>query len=154
MEANICDVNHLDADVLLPPRKRLLAGLKKQSSKADGASRLSLVASPSASASASAFASASASAPACAPSSAALSDFEIRLNNLLSSHSSHPNLTPEEIVEASKSAAIAAAKAAEVARAAAEEKAAIASKAMAAVKRALDLVASFAEEASPSSALV
>jgi hypothetical protein len=147
MEANICDVNHLDADVLLPPRKRLLAGLKKQTSKADGASRLSLVASPSASASASAFASASASAPACAPSSAALSDFEIRLNNLLSSHSSHPNLTPEEIVEASKSAAIAAAKAAEVARAAAEEKAAIASKAMAAVKRALDLVASFSEEA-------
>jgi hypothetical protein len=57
MDANICDVNHLDADVLLPPRKRLLAGLKKQSSEADGASRLSLVASPSSSVSASAFAS-------------------------------------------------------------------------------------------------
>ena len=147
MEVNICDVNHLDADVLLPPRKRLLAGLKKQSSEADGASRLSLVASPSASVSASAFTSASASSSGCALSSAALSDFEIRLNNLLSSHSSNPNLTPEEIVEASKSAAISAAKAAEVARAAAEEKAAIASKAMAAAKSALDLVASFSEEA-------
>ncbi|KAG7968863.1 hypothetical protein I3843_07G002200 [Carya illinoinensis] len=130
MEANICDVNHLDGDVLLPPRKRLLAGLKKQSSESDGALSLSLIAS-------------SASAPAPAPSSAALSDFEIRLNNLLSSHSNNPNLTPGEMVEASNSAAIAASKAAEAARAAAEEKAAIASKAMAAAKRALDLVASF-----------
>ncbi|KAG7968763.1 hypothetical protein I3843_08G171400 [Carya illinoinensis] len=130
MEANICDVNHLDADVLLPPRKRLLAGLKKQSSEADGALGLSLIAS-----------SASAS------SAATLSDFETRLNNLLSSHSNNPNLTPEEIVEASKSAAIAAAEAAEAARAASEEKAAKASKAMAAAKSALDLVASFSEEA-------
>ncbi|KAL0400716.1 UNVERIFIED_CONTAM: hypothetical protein Slati_4101500 [Sesamum latifolium] len=32
METNRCDVNHLDADALLPPRKRLLAGLKRQSS--------------------------------------------------------------------------------------------------------------------------
>lgn len=143
MEANICDVNHLDADVLLPPRKRLLAGLKKQSSETEGASGLSLVASSSASASTSRFASASASAQ----SSAALSDFEIRLNNLLNSHSNSPNLTPEEIVEASKSAATAAAKAADAARAAAEEKAVIASKAMAAAKSALDLVASFSEEA-------
>ena len=31
----MCDVNLLDADVLLPPRKRLLAGLKKQSSDSD-----------------------------------------------------------------------------------------------------------------------
>ncbi|XP_042972944.1 uncharacterized protein LOC122304743 [Carya illinoinensis] len=73
-----------------------------------------------------------------------LSDFETRLNNLLSSHSNNPNLTPEEIVEASKSVAIAAA---EAARAASEEKAAKASKAMAAAKSALDLVASFTEEA-------
>lgn len=143
MESNICDVNHLDADVLLPPRKRLLAGLKKQSSETDVASGLSIIASPSASPSACAFTSGSASVP----SSAALTDFEIRLNNLLSSHSNNPNLTPEEIVEASKSAAIKAAKAAEAARAAAEEKAAIASKAMAAAKSALDLVASFSEEA-------
>uniref|UniRef100_A0A803KSP4 Uncharacterized protein n=1 Tax=Chenopodium quinoa TaxID=63459 RepID=A0A803KSP4_CHEQI len=31
MDANECGTNHLDADVRLPPRKRLLAGLKKQS---------------------------------------------------------------------------------------------------------------------------
>ncbi|GMP97060.1 hypothetical protein CsSME_00045461 [Camellia sinensis var. sinensis] len=30
MEANLCDLNHLDSDVLLPPRKWLLAVLKKQ----------------------------------------------------------------------------------------------------------------------------
>ncbi|XP_042954606.1 uncharacterized protein LOC122291020 [Carya illinoinensis] len=80
-------------------------------------------------------------------SAATLSDFETHLNNLLSSHSNNPNLTPEEIVEASKLAAIAAAEAAEAARAASEEKAAKASKAMAAAKSALDLVASFSEEA-------
>ncbi|KAE8695871.1 MUTL protein, putative isoform 1 [Hibiscus syriacus] len=38
MEANICDINHLDADVLLPPRKRLLAGFKKQASNANATS--------------------------------------------------------------------------------------------------------------------
>ncbi|GFP82250.1 hypothetical protein PHJA_000368200 [Phtheirospermum japonicum] len=32
MEANTCDINHLEADVLLPPHKRLLAGLKKPTS--------------------------------------------------------------------------------------------------------------------------
>ncbi|KAF6154352.1 hypothetical protein GIB67_026808 [Kingdonia uniflora] len=31
-ESNMCDINHLEADARLPPRKRLLAGLKKQSS--------------------------------------------------------------------------------------------------------------------------
>ncbi|KAJ6990507.1 hypothetical protein NC653_018922 [Populus alba x Populus x berolinensis] len=46
MEANICDINHLDADVLLPPRKRLLAGFKKQSSDGDGASLLPVVGTP------------------------------------------------------------------------------------------------------------
>lgn len=135
MEANICDVNHLDADVLLPPRKRLLAGLKKQGSDSDGSLLLSLAASTSASA--------SASAP--PPSSPSSSEFDIRLSNLLSSHNS--NLSPVEIVEASKSAAAAAAKAAEAARSAAEEKAAVAAKAVAAAKSALDLVASFSEEA-------
>ena len=146
MEANICDVNHLDADVLLPPRKRLLAGLKKQSSEGDGALCLSLGASSSSTLT-SVSASSSASASASAPSSASSSEFEARLNNLLSSHPNNPNLTPEEIVEASRSAALAAARAAEAARAAAEEKAAIAAKAMAAAKSALDLVASFSEEA-------
>lgn len=119
MEANICDVNHLDADVLLPPRKRLLAGLKKQSS--EGPSRLTLPPSNS-------------------------SELDTRLNNLLSSQLNNPSRTPEEIAESSRSAAIAAAKAARAARAAAEEKASIASKAVAAAKSALELVASVSEE--------
>ncbi|KAI4327848.1 hypothetical protein L6164_020262 [Bauhinia variegata] len=97
---NPCNVNQLDADVLLPPRKRLLAGLKKQSSDGDVAASPSLFAASSVTAS-----------------------------------------------EASKIAAIAAAKVAEAARAAAEEKAAKAAKAIAAAKNALELVASFPEEA-------
>ncbi|KAL2348700.1 hypothetical protein Fmac_002700 [Flemingia macrophylla] len=134
---NVCDVNHLDADVLLPPRKRLLAGLKKQSS--DGA------ASPSPSlvvASCVTVSEAASSSP-----SSYSGEFEARLKNLLNSHSNNPNLTPEEVVEASKAAAVTAAKVAKAARAAAEEKAEIAAKAVAAAKRALDLVASFSEEA-------
>lgn len=140
MEANICDVNHLDADVLLPPRKRLLAGLKKQSSDGDSTLQPSPVpaaSSPASSSSASASVFASSSSP-------FSSEFNNRLNNLLSSHSA--NLSPEEIVEASRIAASAAAKAAETARAAAEEKAAIAAKAVATAKSALDMVASFSEE--------
>ncbi|CBI21561.3 unnamed protein product, partial [Vitis vinifera] len=121
MEANICDINHLDADVLLPPRKRLLAGLKKQSSDGDATLHPSPIAMTS-------------------------NEFDARLNKLLSSHLKNPSLTPEEIVEASRSAAKAAAKAAEAARAAAEEKAAIAAKAMAAAKSALELIASVSEE--------
>ncbi|GLT82521.1 hypothetical protein SLE2022_008850 [Rubroshorea leprosula] len=133
MEANICDINHLDAGVLLPPRKRLLAGFKKQSSNGNGVLDQPTVAKPS--------------PP--SPSSSTystLSDSNIHLNNLLSSCLNSANLSPEEILEASRSAAIAAAKVAEAARAAAEEKAAIAAKAVAAAKSALDLVASFSEE--------
>ncbi|XP_061346079.1 uncharacterized protein LOC133291770 [Gastrolobium bilobum] len=134
---NVCDVNQLDADVLLPPRKRLLAGLKKQSSDGDAAASPSQVVgscvpiSEAASSSSSSF----------------TSEFEARLKNLLSSHSNNPKLTPEEVVEASKAAAVSATKAAQVARADAEEKAEIAAKAIAAAKSALDLVASFSEEA-------
>ncbi|KAA8547597.1 hypothetical protein F0562_004026 [Nyssa sinensis] len=120
MEANLCDINHLDADVLLPPRKRLLAGLKKQSS--DGISHLQSI-------------------------SITSSEFDTRLNNLLKSHLNSSNLSTEEIVDASRSAAIAAAKVAEAARAAAEEKAAIAAKAVAAAKSALELVATVSEDA-------
>ncbi|KAK2657643.1 hypothetical protein Ddye_010695 [Dipteronia dyeriana] len=127
MEANICDINHIDADVLLPPRKRLLAGYKKESSDAngnyDGGSRQPMVASSS------------------SPSSSSSSEFA-RLNNLLNSS----NLSIEEIAKLAKSAAIAATKAAQEARAAAEEKAAIATKARTAVNSALALVDSFKEE--------
>uniref|UniRef100_A0A5B7AJX7 Uncharacterized protein n=1 Tax=Davidia involucrata TaxID=16924 RepID=A0A5B7AJX7_DAVIN len=118
MEANICDINHLDADVLLPPRKRLLAGFKKQNS--DGNLHLPLNSSTS-------------------------SGFDTRLN-LLRSHLNNPNLSPDEIVEASRSAVIAAVKAAEAARAAAEEKAAIAAKAVAAAKSALEWVVTVSED--------
>ncbi|KAK7379690.1 hypothetical protein VNO78_34379 [Psophocarpus tetragonolobus] len=132
---NVCDVNPLDADVLLPPRKRLLAGLKKQGSDSD------VTASPSPVA-------ASCVTDVASPSSSSFSsEFQARLKHLLSCHSNNPNLTPEEIVEASKEAAMAATKAAEAARAAADEKAAIAAKAVAVAKRALDLVASFSEAA-------
>ncbi|KAK1589595.1 hypothetical protein Q3G72_035595 [Acer saccharum] len=127
MEANICDINHIDADVLLPPRKRLLAGYKKQSSDAngnyDGGSHQPMDASSS------------------SPPSSSSSEFA-RLNNLLNSS----NLSNEEIAKLAKSAATAASKAAQEARAAAEEKAAIATKAITAVKNALALVDSFNEE--------
>ncbi|KAH7566165.1 hypothetical protein ACOSP7_022501 [Xanthoceras sorbifolium] len=127
MEANICDINHLDADVLLPPRKRLLAGYKKQSSDANGdqngGSHQPMVASSS------------------SPSSSSSSEFA-RLNNLLN----NSNLSNKEIAELAKSAAIAANKTAQDARAAAEEKAAIATKAIAEVKNALALVDSFNQE--------
>ena len=123
METNICDINHLDADVLLPPRKRLLAGLKKQSSDGDATLHPSPVAMNS-------------------------NEFDARLHRLIGSHLKNPSLTPEEIVEASRSAANAAAKVAEAARAAAEEKAAKAAKAMAVAKSALELVTSVSEETS------
>ncbi|CAJ2635928.1 hypothetical protein L195_g009118 [Trifolium pratense] len=132
---NVCDVNQLDADVLLPPRKRLLAGLKKQSSESDATASPSPVA-------------ASCVTDVASPSSTSFSsEFEARLKHLLSCHSNNPNLTPEEVAEASRKAAVTATKAAEAARAAAEEKAAIAAKAVAAAKSALDLVASFSEDA-------
>ncbi|KAF7809584.1 uncharacterized protein G2W53_036327 [Senna tora] len=134
---NVCDTNHLDADVLLPPRKRLLAGLKKQSSDGDASASPSPVA----------VSCVMASEVASSSSSSFSSVFEARLKHLLSSHSNNPNLTPEEIAESSKAAAAAATKVAEAARAAAEEKAARAAEAIAAAKSALDLVASFSEEA-------
>ncbi|KAK8716881.1 hypothetical protein V6N13_044174 [Hibiscus sabdariffa] len=137
MEANICDINHLDADALLPPRKRLLAGFKKQASNANGASDQPTVASSSSSPPASPLPSPSISS----------SDVNAHLKNLLmSSNLYNPNLSPEEILEASRVAATSAAKTAEAARAAAEEKAAIAAKAVAAAKSALDMVAKFSEE--------
>ncbi|XP_010270487.1 PREDICTED: uncharacterized protein LOC104606812 [Nelumbo nucifera] len=118
-EFNVSDINQLDTDVRLPPRKRLLAGLKKQS--------LECTSPPSS------FSSIS-------------NDFSTRLRNLLSSDSKKLCLSPEEIVDASRSAALAAAKVAAAAKAAAEEKAAVAAKAAAAAKSALELVASVSEK--------
>ncbi|WVZ12862.1 hypothetical protein V8G54_017392 [Vigna mungo] len=135
---NVCDVNHLDVDVLLPPRKRLLAGLKKQSSDGYVAASPSRVVASCATVS---------KAVSSSPSSYSV-EFEARLKNLLSSHPTNLNLTSEEVVEASKAEAVAAVKAA---KAAAEEKVEIAAKAVAAAKRALDLIASFSEEAMGSS---
>lgn len=136
MEGNICDINHLDSDVLLPPRKRFLAGFKKQSSNGSGVTDQPIVAAQSPSPSPS---------PPSASSSSS-SDYNSHLSKLLSSNQENQNLSPEEIAEASRAAATAAAKAAEVARAKAEEKAVIAAKAVAAAKSALDLVASFSQE--------
>ncbi|KAK8607387.1 hypothetical protein V6N13_053126 [Hibiscus sabdariffa] len=144
MEANICDINHLDADVLLPPRKRLLAGFKKQASSANGASDQPTVASSSSSPPASPSPSPSSTLP--SPPTLS-SDVNAHLKNLLmSSHLYNPNLSPEENLKASRAAATSAAKAAETARAAAEEKAAIAAKAIAAAKNALDIVAKISED--------
>ncbi|XP_043709688.1 uncharacterized protein LOC122658691 isoform X2 [Telopea speciosissima] len=120
-EANFCGFNHLDADVRLPPRKRLLAGLKKQSCN---------YSSPS------------------SPLSSIATDYTAHLRNLLGSDSNSLGLSAEEIVDASRSAAIAAAKVAAAAKAAAEEKAAVAVRAAAAAKSALELVASVSEKTS------
>lgn len=137
MEANICDTNHLETDVLLPPRKRFLAGFKKQSSNCNGVVDQPMAAVPSPPSP-----SPSASSSTCSPSR----DYNSHLNKLLSSHQDNADLSPEEMLEASRATARAAAKAAEAARATAEEKAEIAAKAVAAAKSALDLVASFNEE--------
>ncbi|KAJ8764077.1 hypothetical protein K2173_004978 [Erythroxylum novogranatense] len=151
MEANIYDVNHLGADVLLPPRKRLLAGFKKQTSDSDAALHPPIVASSSSSASPSSPSPTPPSPyqhpPSATPCSPSSIEFQDHLNNLLRSHfnNSH-NLSPDQIVDASKSAANAATKAAEAARAAAQEKAIIAAKAVTAAKSALAFVASFPEE--------
>ncbi|CAN1215556.1 hypothetical protein LINPERPRIM_LOCUS281 [Linum perenne] len=121
MDANICDINHLDADVLLPPRKRLLAGFKKQTFDAAGG-----VVAP--------------------PPSPPSTQFQCSLGDLVSGHfNGHRNLSPEQIVDASRSAADTAVKAAEAARAAAQDKATTAAKAVLAAKEALALVASFSE---------
>ncbi|XP_024973488.1 uncharacterized protein LOC112511964 [Cynara cardunculus var. scolymus] len=127
MEANVCDVNHLDSDVLLPPRKRLLACLKKQNGDGNGNSY-----SPS--------------------TCSSLNELDARISFLLRAHLSNANPSQEEIVTASRSAAEVAVKVAMAARATAEEKAVIAAKAMAAAKKALEFVASFDNQEISSSA--
>lgn len=133
MDTNECDINHLDADVLLPPRKRLLAGLKKQSFS-ESTSQFSQENNHSPS-------------PSRSPLSPnPLSEFDLRLSNLLKSYKNGSKMSPLEIAEAARSKAAKAAKAAEAARTAAEKKAAIAVKAVAAAKSALDLVSSIPED--------
>ncbi|CAN1215551.1 hypothetical protein LINPERPRIM_LOCUS281 [Linum perenne] len=140
MDANICDINHLDADVLLPPRKRLLAGFKKQTFDAAGGV---VVASSSSSAASLYPHSPSSPSP---PPSPPSTQFQCSLGDLVSGHfNGHRNLSPEQIVDASRSAADTAVKAAEAARAAAQDKATTAAKAVLAAKEALALVASFSE---------
>ncbi|KAK1423514.1 hypothetical protein QVD17_18817 [Tagetes erecta] len=124
MEANVCGVNQLDSDVLLPPRKRLLACLKKQNSDVNGNSDTNL----------------NSDSPLKCNS---LDEIDARISCLLKSHLSSDNPTQEEIVAASRTAAEVAVKVAMAARAAAQEKAVIAAKAMAAAKKALELVANF-----------
>lgn len=121
METNTCNVNHLDADAHLPPRKRLLAGLKRQVS--DVISPMPLT-----------------------PISAENED-DALFNNSFRSQLTNPSLSNEEIVKASRITATKAAKVAEAARANADEKAAKAAKAMAAAKSALDFVAILSDEA-------
>ncbi|RAL53065.1 hypothetical protein DM860_016300 [Cuscuta australis] len=125
MEANVCDADNLDADVLLPPRKRLLAGMRKQNGDANPHT-------PSSSFFGSGFSS---------------GEFDTRLNKLLRSHLSDHSLSNEEIIEASRMEAAEAARAARNARALAEEKAAKAAKAIAAARAALELVSISDEEA-------
>lgn len=122
MEGNVCDVNHLDSDVLLPPRKRLLACLKKQNSDVNGNSNSN---------------SNCYSQTTCN----SLNELDARISYLLKAHLTNDNPSQEEIVAASRAAAEVAVKVAMAARAAAQEKAIIASKAMAAAKKALELVA-------------
>lgn len=122
MEDNACDINHLDSDVLLPPRKRLLAGLKKQNSDVNPCTL-----SP--------------------PVDDIMGfEFDIRLNNLLKFHSGDCNRSIEEIVEASRVAALKAVELAKAARVVAEEKAVKAAEAMAAARSAMELVATVSGE--------
>ncbi|KAJ4889103.1 hypothetical protein Rs2_28851 [Raphanus sativus] len=116
--------NACDADTLLPPRKRLLAGFKKQNSNGSSSTSYSDGSSSSAS-----------------------TDVQTHLDNLLTSQLNDDNgRSPEELAQASKATAALAAKIAKAARAAANEKAFIASKAVAAAKSALELFASFPAE--------
>ncbi|GAV81557.1 hypothetical protein CFOL_v3_25011 [Cephalotus follicularis] len=158
MDASFCDINHLDADVLLPPRKRLLAGFKKQSPDGNGQSSEGNGQSSDGNGQISdcnglsSDGNAASHTPLTAlslvpPSTSFPVGFYTNIDILLNHRLNNLNLSPEELVEASKSAAAAADKAAKDARAAAEDKAAIAAKAVAVAKSALELVSSFNEEA-------
>lgn len=132
MATNACDVNQLESDSLLPPRKRLLAGFKKQN---NGSPSTPLPC----------FASSSSTSNG---SSSASTDVQTHLDNLLTSQlNDDQSRSPEELAQASKATAALAVKVAKAARATANEKALIASKAVTAAKNALELFASFPVEA-------
>ncbi|XP_072968387.1 uncharacterized protein [Typha angustifolia] len=103
-------MDSFDLNTRLPPRKRLLAGLKMVSSSCDFELPIPL----------------------------ASSDLGARLRDVINSATS----SPEEIIEVTKSVALAAAEIAAAARNTAMEKAAIAAKAWAAARRALDFLCS------------
>ncbi|GER51032.1 cysteine-rich RLK (RECEPTOR-like protein kinase)11 [Striga asiatica] len=121
MESNSHEDNNSDTDARLPPHKRLLAGLKRHIPDVYSSG----------------------------PSTPCSADCEYyaRLNNLLRFHLSNPNLSNEELLESSRSAAIKATKFAEAKRANAEQKATKAAHAVAAAKNALELVANLEEAA-------
>ncbi|KAF8112669.1 hypothetical protein N665_0062s0021 [Sinapis alba] len=125
------NVNQLDSDLLLPPRKRLLAGFKKQNG--NGSSSSSPPSLPS-----------SSSTSYSNGSSSASTVVQTHLDNLLltSQLNDEQSRSPEEL----KATAALAVKLAKAARAAANEKAIVAAKAVAAAKSALELFASFPAE--------
>ncbi|XP_019098376.1 PREDICTED: uncharacterized protein DDB_G0271670-like, partial [Camelina sativa] len=130
LATNACDVNQqLESNSHLPPRKRLLAGFKKQNSKTSGSNESPNPSSSSSSSSTSTTTFSNGS------SSASLTDVQTQLND-------DQSRSPEELAQTSKANAVLAVKAAKAARAAANEKAIIASKAVAAAKSALELFAS------------
>lgn len=120
METKACDVNVPDTEALLPPRKRLLAGLKRQNSDTNPQVH---------------------STP-----DNSNSDHEHCVLSLLKSQFSDTNISDEDLVESSQFAAAEAVKHAEAARSIAEQKAAAAVKAMEAAKSSLDLLATLTEE--------
>ncbi|XP_058090590.1 uncharacterized protein LOC131237002 isoform X2 [Magnolia sinica] len=121
MEVNSYSFDLMDVDARLPPRKRLLAGLKKQSCENAAATSSSM---SSLSLSLSSFS----------------SDFSAHLCELSGADFKSSHISPEQIVEASRLVALTAAEAAASARVTAMEKAAVAVKAVAAAKSALELV--------------
>uniref|UniRef100_A0A1J3JCN4 Uncharacterized protein n=1 Tax=Noccaea caerulescens TaxID=107243 RepID=A0A1J3JCN4_NOCCA len=142
MATNAYDVNQqLDSDSLLPPRKRLLAGFKKQNSNSGNGSSSSPSPPPLPN-----FASSSSTSYSNGSSSAS-TDVQTHLDNLLTSQiNDDQSRSPDELAQASKATAALAIKIAKAARATANEKAIIASKAVAAAKSALELFASFPAE--------
>ncbi|XP_010935312.1 uncharacterized protein [Elaeis guineensis] len=101
-------MDSFDLNTRLPPRKRLLAGLKKEGSDCDFSLPVPLIS----------------------------SDLSARIHDIINSTTS----SPDEIIEATKSVALAATEVAAAARATAMEKAAAAVKARTAAKNALELL--------------